>query len=60
MADVYCRCGGKGWRWTGVERVPCTCAAATRPPVDPIRTGNHRLIPVDQWPAMAERLRGGR
>ena len=56
MADVTCRCGGKGWRWTGSERVPCSCAAATRPPVDPVRVDNVVIVPVEAWPTVRDRL----
>lgn len=51
MADVHCPCGGKGWRWTGRERIRCTCPQATQPPVDPIK-GGHELVPVDRWQTM--------
>lgn len=47
-AGMCGRCGGKGWRWTGQARVPCTCPGAVRPPPDPVTTG-FDLIPVDRW-----------
>ena len=56
MADACGRCGGKGWRWTGAERIACRCAAAVRPPVDPVATDNVVLIPVTEWPAVRARL----
>lgn len=58
MAHGICdRCGGKGWRWTGAARVPCTCPIATAPPPDPVRSG-YDLIPVSDWQAgIAQRRR---
>ena len=53
MADVHCRCGGKGWRWTGSHRERCTCAQAMTPPPDPIR-GRYELVPVERWQAMRD------
>jgi hypothetical protein len=51
MGDACGRCGGKGWRWTGVERVPCTARGCLRqaPPADPIRVGNVDMVPVADW-----------
>ena len=60
MGDVTCRCGGKGWRWTGSARVPCTCSAATTPPADPVLTTPAALVPVDRWPAVRAQLLGRR
>ena len=56
MGDVTCRCGGKGWRWTGSVRVACRCSAATTPLADPVLTASASIVPLDRWPAIRARL----